>query len=355
MKIAYLVHWDLSKETGVLKKIREQMSCWRALGHEVRLIALAPTAEVWSGLEGLDAIAVPRSGRWSRWRQGRTAARLAREWAPDLVYTRFGPYHPALDSLSRSFPTVLELNTDDRREFGLLLPRYKYLYHLATRSRLLERSRGMVAVTHELARAYGGHGAPVTVIANGIDLSAYPELPPAPRTGAAVRAVFIGAHDAVWHGVDKIVTLARQLPDWHFDLIGPSLAAAPPNVTAHGPLARREYESLMAGADLAIGTLALHRKEMYEACPLKVREYLAYGIPCIIGYRDTDFPEAAPYLLELPNTADNVLGSIAEIREFGERVKGTRVSRGEIEHLDFGRKERVRLEFFEAVRRDSAE
>ncbi len=32
MKIAYLATWDVHKESGVLKKIRDQLSAWQRLG-----------------------------------------------------------------------------------------------------------------------------------------------------------------------------------------------------------------------------------------------------------------------------------------------------------------------------------
>lgn len=45
----------------------------------------------------------------------------------------------------------------------------------------------------------------------------------------------------------------------------------------------------MRNCQVCIGTLALHRKNMTEASPLKTREYLAHGFPVIIGYKDTAF------------------------------------------------------------------
>jgi hypothetical protein len=88
---------------------------------------------------------------------------------------------------------------------------------------------------------------------------------------------------------------------------------------------------------------------MEEACPLKVREYLAYGIPTIIGYKDTDFPNGAPFLLCLPNTPDNVEKNLDRIEAFVLSWKGKRVPRSEIEHLDLKVKEEKRIIFIEEV------
>jgi hypothetical protein len=105
----------------------------------------------------------------------------------------------------------------------------------------------------------------------------------------------------------------------------------------------------MAAADIGIGTLGLHLKAMQEACALKVREYLAYGIPTIIGYRDTDFLTSAPFLLQIPNTPDSIQKSLMEIKSFVEQWKGKRLDRNKISHLDARNKEKQRLGFFEQI------
>ena len=57
------------------------------------------------------------------------------------------------------------------------------------------------------------------------------------------------------------------MPECDFDIIG--MADPPADVTAnvnvHPVLSRAEYEPILAGADVAVGTLALHRKGMREA------------------------------------------------------------------------------------------
>jgi len=188
------------------------------------------------------------------------------------------------------------------------------------------------------------------VLANGIDLGAFPSLP-APANDAP-RVLFVGYGGCAWHGLDKIVELARALPRWRFDLVGVERVAGgvPANVILHGVLERERYEGLAARADAALGTLALHRKSMEEASPLKTREYLAYGLPTVVGYDDTDFPDGHPLLLRLPNTEDNVAAGVERIRAFVEGARGRRVPRADVRHLDVGAKEEQRLAFFDEVR-----
>jgi hypothetical protein len=123
----------------------------------------------------------------------------------------------------------------------------------------------------------------------------------------------------------------------------------PSNVVRHGVLPRKKYEAIVAAADVGIGPLAMHRKNLSEASSLKVREYLAYGIPTIIGCRDADFPNGAEFLLQLPNTEDNVDSNLALIAEFVERSRGLRISRGRVSHLDSQVKEAKRVDFFHRI------
>jgi hypothetical protein len=96
---------------------------------------------------------------------------------------------------------------------------------------------------------------------------------------------------------------------------------------------------------VALGSMALHRNLMNEASPLKVREYLAYGIPTIIGYHDTDFPDGHPFILELPNEENNVESNLDKIRRFVSEVKGRRIERETIAHIDVKIKELQRFKF----------
>jgi hypothetical protein len=157
--------------------------------------------------------------------------------------------------------------------------------------------------------------------------------------------------DPFWQGVDKLIAVAPQLPDWRIDLIGVASERRLPTVTFHGFLPREEYEPILARSDVAFGALALHRKQMNENSALKVPTYLAYGLPTIIGYEETNFVDTEPwYLLRLPNVESNVRDGLERIRSFGQEAKGRRVPRNEVaERISASAKEAARLSFFEAV------
>jgi hypothetical protein len=71
-----------------------------------------------------------------------------------------------------------------------------------------------------------------------------------------------------------------------------------------GKKSKQEISDLLQDCHMAAGTLALFRKSMKEASPLKVRECLMLGLPMIIGYFDTDVSadnRFEPFLFKVEN------------------------------------------------------
>ena len=353
MRIAYVARWDISHESGILKKIVAQIQSWVVAGHEVHLFAFSPGSSVWTGMQGIPLTAFHQDNLSSRLLSRAAVQRPVLEWRPDVIYLRWSTYYPAWEALVNRVATVVELNGDDVTENRLSLPYPLYAVHRLTRGRLLQRARGFVSVTRELAESprYAVYEKPTVVIGNGVEIARYRVLP-APANPKP-RLVFLGYSDCAWHGLDKLRTLALSNPDWHIDVVGSPADGdkghSAPNLHFHGHLARTEYEPLLLLADAALSTLALHRKGMDEASPLKTREYLAYGLPTIIGYDDTDFPNGHPLMLRLPNTPNNVASRIDEIRAFVEKARGKRVERNSIQHLDVAEKEHARLGFLASM------
>jgi glycosyltransferase involved in cell wall biosynthesis len=349
-RIASLVHGVGGRETGVRRLILDQAAAWSELdpGVEVGLFVRceAGTEEAWRGEPHVVAVRSSRLGILGRFVARELLSAQLTRWRPDVIYLRHSTVSPSIIALAAAFPTVIGGDLDDLDELRIRSP-LRYWYARISRDRLLRRARRIIVVTKEIARhpAIVGLHRPVSVLPNSINLAAYPQLEVAHNP--APRLIFIGSPRLAWAGVDKIARLASHFPSWRFDLVGPAQAElpdAPPNVVVHGQLGREEYLPIMAAADVAIGPLALHRKGLSEASALKVAEYLAYGIPVILGNSETAFPGGAPFLLQLPNTEDNVDASVPEVLEFVEQWRGRRVARAEVSAIDTSVVERERLD-----------
>lgn len=361
MKIAYVtLHWPRVKNSGIGKKIQQQISAWQQAGHVVHHymhhLSMASNDDLLNGSHYSYPCARTKIGiikrEFFRVKALKTLIHAVRAYKPDLIYLRWGMYAIPLQVLFRIAPVVIEINTNDVSEHKLL-GQFLNLYNQATRWITLQNASGFIFTTNELAKAsdFTKFKIPYVVISNGINLDKYMPLP-APKTKIP-HLVYIGTPHMPWQGVEKLVTLAQRCEDIHIDIIGcdtiPNIDTLPHNLSLHGYLTKEQYEPILSKASAAIGTIALHRKGMQEASPLKVREYAAYGIPLILPYEDTDLHNLKlDTILQIPNTEENVRGYTKEIHDFLHLVQGKRLDQEIIRTaIDSVNKEKIRLQFFE--------
>lgn len=358
MRIAYVsLHWPRLRNSGVGKKIHSQVTTWRRMGHEVRLFMHTHNHEPVSDLIDASFHFYSSSGKlsaeFSRIDAMRRMLRDVRDYSPDIIYLRYGIYVYPAHLLMKIAPVVEEINTNDLTQHEGL-GRVHSLYNRFTRGIFLHQVRGLISVSQELADspAFAVYRKPVKVIANGIGLKDFPALPPAQNT--IPRLVFIGNPGNNWHGIDKLIALARLVPDIIVDIIGydelPGFAPLPENVILHGYLSVEQYKNILARADVAISSLALHRIQLEEASPLKSRECLAFGLPLVVAYKDTDLDGlGCDFVLKIPNTEGNIQTHASAIREFAYRMRNVRVPQEALQVLDQDIKEMERLSFFQHV------
>jgi glycosyltransferase involved in cell wall biosynthesis len=178
-------------------------------------------------------------------------------------------------------------------------------------------------------------------------------LPPTKNTKPVITMVASPGMD--WHGVDKLIRFAEKCPDVTVNIVGYSAddieILVPVNVHLHGFLNRAQLREIYLTTDVACGTLALHRNDMNEACTLKVREALSFGIPLILAYRDTDLSDITlDTILQIPNHEDNVIENYEQIRRFSYDMLGRRVDVDRVfPYFDQRKKEQSRLAFFQKI------
>jgi hypothetical protein len=358
MKIAYIsLHWPRTRNSGVGKKIQSQIKAWRSMGHEARLFMHTSFFEPQTDLIEADNFFYKTSGKlgteFARIKAARQMIAAVRAFQPDMIYLRYSIYVYPAHLLMKIAPVVEEINTNDLTQHEGLGSIYS-LYNQLTRGIFLRRVHGLVAVSRELAAssAFTGYRKPICVIANGVDLDHSEQLPV--PSNATPRLVFLGNPGCSWHGVDKLVELARLAPDVHLDIVGydelPGLGALPENITLHGYIPEDRYRGILASADVAISSLALHRVQLEEASPLKSRECLAFGLPLVIAYADTDLDDLnCEFLLKIPNKENNIETHAPLIRDFAYKMRGRRVDRTQVGRLDITSKEAERLAFFDQL------
>lgn len=349
MKIAYIIFHDISRNDGVVKKINSQISVWRKNGHQVTVFCFSKNNG--DSISGSKVYPVQRFIH-NRLFINSSFKRDFIDFNPDLTYFRYDTVNSNLFFAFKRSKSIAEINTLDVAEYYLLFKYeksfkafFRYVIYLFGRSFLLKRVAGLVGVTREIInhKSFSKYNKPSISIPNSINLEKY-RIKKSENLTGRVNIFFIGTPKQPWQGEDIIVKWAQELLEYDFHIVG-SDGLNSSNLFYHGYLNSNEYLEILSNCHICIGTLGAYKKKISEASPLKVREYLAYGFPTIIGYKDSSFYEESPeFLCQLEKSE---LYDYSKIRTFVENQKNRIVSRKEINSIDSNFLELQRLEFFE--------
>jgi len=168
---------------------------------------------------------------------------------------------------------------------------------------------GIVALTPEIL-SYEAGRAPSNVFGcvypNGICLKDIDVVPD--RREGNLKYLFAGSLAAPWHGLDVAVEgLLSVDPDAEIHVVGPRIevpGGSSGQVVFHGELTRAGLGEVAEFCDAGLGTFALGKKGMLQACTLKVREYTAFGLPVVSGAIDSGFPAGFPYYRTIADVLD---------------------------------------------------
>lgn len=281
-----------------LQKIGRKIRSWLAgiqIVHD-RLRVLTPVV-----------LPLPRSRlaqRFNRWLTGALVRRAARRWGfrqPQLWI--FPPN--AVDYVGQFGESkVIYYCVDEWSQFNHLNTEFI----LAKERELLAKADAVFVVSQKLLEKHpGAHLIPHGV---NFDLFAAPG-PVAPDLPAPPVIGFYGnLYD--WVDQDLLAGMARLRPQWNFVLIGKIMTDISrlqlPNIHILGP---RPYEALPAycrGFAIGIIPYKLTDPRMQSVNPLKLREYLAAGLPVV----SVDIPEVRGLPVRLAQTPEEFVAKIEE-------------------------------------------
>jgi glycosyltransferase involved in cell wall biosynthesis len=111
------------------------------------------------------------------------------------------------------------------------------------------------------------------------------------------KFIFVFSEGQIWQGLDKIIDIINLSDNFCLYIVGridrlqnmglSTSSLAPDKFFILGLRDAQELKFLYENCDFAFGSFAWERLNMTEAVPLKVREYLYFGLPVIIGYVET--------------------------------------------------------------------
>jgi glycosyltransferase involved in cell wall biosynthesis len=178
-------------------------------------------------------------------------------------------------------------------------------------------ARAVVGVTHDISRyqvSTRARSKESFVYPNGVITQLLPLLNDR-RDPNRLNFVFICGTFSPWHGLDLLIDGLRAYAEGRdyksqeitVHLIG-SLSVEQKSaiselnslwqvVKIYGSLTPQEYLPILETCDCGIGSLAMDREGLTEGATLKVREYLASGLPVYSGHQDTAIPQNFPFYL----------------------------------------------------------
>lgn len=364
MRIAYFTDMNLHEPNGILTKLTMQCCEWLKAGHKVKVFSVPNIQRVPASVPNHPFVFEIFDNKISRLFSNAYASyvrkifstgkviKSLKEFNPDVLYVRELIWYPTLENIIQSYPAIIELNTILQTELQWTASRKVILMNNFGAARLYSEAKGLVGVTDEITTFYTSkYPINAITVANGYDvLNTNASIQTESQTDRP-QMIFVGSPGLEWHGIDKLCELAKALPEVDIHLVGPIMNedGLPSNLVQHGFLDSASLASLYARMDIGIGTLALHRKNMSEASPLKVREYCAYGLPVIIAYKDTDL-SGQDFILEIDNDDSTISNNIEKIKDFIAKWHRRKVKREIVMPLiDYGEKEKKRLDFMQEV------
>jgi len=249
------------------------------------------------------------------------AAREAMRRIPvDVLYMRYMPtFHGALKTVrqlkARGGRLVVEYPTypPDQENSRFFLRKQVFRYT----DRIMRKIHPMVDLYALIGEPCGGTlgGRPAVNIVNGVNVTALPPHVPNPAD-PTVRLLALASMSG-WHGYDRIL---RSLAAYQgstpvrVEFAGGdgdgSLAAwkalaqelgLSDRVTFHGPLYGSALDRLVAQCDVGLGSLGMYRYGLKQGMTLKLREYMARGLPFVSAVDDPALPDDPAFALRVPN------------------------------------------------------
>jgi len=170
-------------------------------------------------------------------------------------------------------------------------------------------------------------------IVNGVNVAALPAH--APNADDPTVRLLALASMSGWHGYDRILHALAAYQgdaDVRIEFVGGdgdgSLAAwkaltaelkLEDRVTFHGPMYGEALNALIAACDVGVGSLGMYRYGIAQGMTLKLRDYMARGLPFVSAVADPALPDDPAFALHVSN--DDTPINMAAVVAFAQTAK----------------------------------
>jgi len=264
-----------------------------------------------------------------------------------VLYLRYMPtFRGALTAMkalkAQGGKLVLEFPTypNEQENRRSLIRRSVFAYT----NRVLKRIHPLVDLYTVIGEPCNGSidGCPAMNIVNGVDVRQFPLHTPNPQDAATHLLAL--ASMAGWHGYDRAIrglAIYPGLEQVQLHMVGGdgdgSLAIwkrlaveldLRSRVVFHGPLYGKALDEVVAGCDVGIGSLAMFRYGLRQGMSLKLREYMARGLPFIFAVEDPAIPDNPRFCQRMPHDTSPI--DIESVVTFAKQAKADPLVSGEM-------------------------
>lgn len=332
MKILYISLLNVSNSSGAKEHVFGVCNGLAKLGHDIHLIVghSEPDPDVSITYHKLNLHLVSYQ-ELNMLQRGvvfsSKALQLIQDVQPEIIYLRAFPmdYFFLSRKLRRlGIPFVYELNAITDAEYRSKEQVLKGKIFTWFEGRTLALASMWAVVTNEIhlyAKRISRVSKPYFIARNGVNIS---EADPHKSralirqelgVGESKTVLIMAGFSSPWHGMDRAVKMLSMLEsDAELWLVGSPNRQTTDYVNglAEGEgvldsvrvfpwMNKQDVANMIGAADVGIGALAIDIKDMKEAQALKIRLYLAIGIPVLINHVDLGVDSSLPYVCYVPS------------------------------------------------------
>ena len=347
LKIVYFLDWQGRADAGVVTKVRNQVTSWQKLGHEVKVVLLTKTnSETYNF--NVPTIVFKSDSKITRYFSRRNAFRyllsVHKDW---IVYRRYALMIPVEILSMKKLDTVIELNTNNRffyKERGKL----QFLWFQIQNSFIAKLAIGACAVTSEIEELNANDFKKVSTFTNAINLESFKSVS---RNVSSQKLIFLAGDNFSWNGIHILQNLVNALPNYEIDVYGISTEIFKDNrIHFFDFITKEELDHRFSEYVAGITTLQLEKIGLNEAAPLKTREYLLRGLPVIGRFNDSGLANDFPFFfkLHLDLESKEVLNS-RELLLFIEGCRNKIMNKSDLVSIDVEKVEASRITFIREI------
>lgn len=345
MKVLFIMKYPLVDQYSIMQKLNGQINAVRNLGHEPFFISFDREYVYLDDGENRKRIQKTPFGHVPNYFHTfvfydiyRAAKKAVLENDFDLVYFRHSP-----------------LNATGYRMIKTIHQKAKLVVEITSFPPYTEKAKNMLrAFYHTLSKKWWERGAkyvtlftgigehadeylkrPFINIDNGIDVSLIPPRTEKQSTDGKIHILAV-ASMCEWHGYERIITglsewKSEKARNYIIDLVGDegdgslekwkrlaSDLGVSKQVVFHGRMTGEALTNMYNMATVGICSLALYKIGFQKGSVLKLREYMARGLPFVYAHDDPHITDNMPWCMRIKNDSSAV--PMREISDFIDRI-----------------------------------